>query len=262
MTLGSTPTIPEILAEISQTFPYTFPDARTRWLAEVGASDPITFPTSFANKQSVKVVASVADAGGSSPHTFSAANFGIAFSDRVLIACTCLRGNGSSGMNISAVTIGGVAAVGNDNGEFLAGGPCIGTGIFAAAVPSGTSGDVVVTWGGQSANASGLILLSVSGISTTAFAQASQVFGGSGGTSANNTINVPSNGLLIVNSGHSNGNDTTLTGVTERTALTVGTARFEVGFDNRMSSETARAISASWSGSAARGFQARSYSQG
>lgn len=261
MTLGATPTPAQILAELSQAFPYTFPDARTRWLADLGASDPIVFPTSFANKTSAKVAASVADAGGTSPHTFSSANFGLAFSDRVLIACTCLRGNAASGMNVTGVTIGGVSAVGNDNGEFLAAGPCIGTGIFAAAVPSGTSGDVVVTWSGQAANASGLILLSVSGISTTAFAQASQVFGGGGGTSAANTLDIPSNGLQIWNSGHSNTNAATFSGVTERAALTVGTAQFKVGFDNRMNSETARAVSASWSGTAARGFQGRSFAQ-
>ncbi|TIR87368.1 MAG: hypothetical protein E5X05_01335 [Mesorhizobium sp.] len=209
----------------------------------------------------IQVVASIADAGGASPHTFSGLSFGAEFSGRVLIACTCLRGNSGSGMNVSAVTIGGVSAVGTDNGEFLAGGPCIGTGVFAAAVPNGPSGDVVVTWSGQNANASGVILLSVPGISTTAFAQASQVFGGSGGTSANNTIDIPAHGILIVNEGHSNTNTAALVGVTQRATLTVGTAEFKVGFDRGMSAETGRAISASWTTNAARGFQGRSFAQ-
>ncbi|HXC39068.1 MAG TPA: hypothetical protein VN667_08975, partial [Burkholderiales bacterium] len=64
----------------------------------------------------ILVVASSADAGGSSPHTFSGLSFGPEFTGRVLVACTCLRGNGASGMNVTAVTIGGVSAVGNDNG--------------------------------------------------------------------------------------------------------------------------------------------------
>jgi hypothetical protein len=209
----------------------------------------------------ILVVASTADAGGSSPHTFSGLSFGPEFSGRVLIACTCLRGNSASGMNITAVTIGGVSATGNDNGEFLAGGPCIGTGIFAAAVPTGPSGDVVVTWSGQAANASGVVLLSVPGISTTAFAQASQVFGGSGGTSSSNTIDIPAHGILIVNEGHSNTNTAALVGVTARATLTVGTAEFKVGFDRGLASETGRTISASWTTNAARGFQGRSYTQ-
>jgi hypothetical protein len=209
----------------------------------------------------ILVVASTADAGGSSPHTFSGLSFGPEYSGRVLVACTCLRGTAASGMNVTAVTIGGVSAVGNDNGEFLAGGPCVGTGIFAAAVPNGPSGDVVVTWSGQNANASGVFLLSVPAITTTAFAQASQVFGGGGGTSASNTIDIPAHGILIVNEGHSNTNTAALVGVTQRSTLTVGTAEFKVGFDRGMPAETARAISASWTTTAARGFQGRSFTQ-
>lgn len=261
MTLGATPTPAQILAELGQPFPYTFPDARTRWLADLAASDPIVFPTSFANKQSVKVAQTVADAGGSSPHTFSAVNFGLAFPDRVLFACTCLRGNSGADLSITNVTIGGVTAAGHDNREWFGGGPAVGAGIFAAAVPNGTSGDVVVTWTGQAANAAGLILLSAAKVSTTEYAFTSNSFSG-GGTTASNTINIPTNGLLILNSVHSNTNAATLSGVTERASLTVGVAHFKVGFDNRMNLETARPISASWTTTAVRGFKAISYTQG
>lgn len=261
MTLGATPTPAEILAELAQLFPYTFPDARTRWLADLAAGDPIVFPTSFANKLSVKVVHTVADAGGSSPHTFSSCNFGLAFPDRVLVPCICLRGNGASAINITNVTVGGAATLGSDNGEFLAGGPAIGAGIFAGALASGTSGDIVVTWTGQNANAAGLILLSIAKISTTATASDGLVGSGSGGTSASGSLDIPANGILIVASSHSNTNDATLSGVTERSAINVGSGRFEVGFDNRMGIQRNRAVSASWSGNAARGFHTRSYAQ-
>lgn len=261
MTLPTVPTIPQILAEISQSLPYTFPDNRTRWLADVSSTSPITFPTSFANKQSVKVVASLADAGGSSPHTFSGLNFGLDFSDRVLIACTCLRGANNSAMNISTITIGGVSATGLDHGEFITGVGAIGAGVWSSAVPTGTSGNVVVSWSGQSANASGLILLSVSGISQTPFFQGGQTGSGSGGTSSSASFNIPSNGVMVVASAHTNTNATSFSGLTTRTSLTVGSSLLAVGFDNRLSAVSGSTISASWSGSAARGYAGQSYQQ-
>lgn len=259
MTLGATPSPAQILAELGQAFPYTFPDARTRWLADVGIADPIVFPTSFASKTSVKVVYSVADAGGGSPHTFTGVDFGPAFSDRILVACTCLRETGAAPLAISAVTIGGVSAVGDDNGEAFT--PGIGTGIFAAAVPTGISGNVVVTWSSATANAAGLILLSVAKISTTAHDSGSQAVDSGGADNASCALDIPSNGLLIASCAHTNTNNETFVGVTERASVVVGAGRLAVGFDNRMNSESNRAVSCSWTTSAARGLHARSYAQ-
>lgn len=263
MTLGSTPTIPQILAEIGKTLPYTFPDGITRWLADVASTDPIIFPTSFANKISIKVVDSIADAGGSSPHTFSGVNFGAAFTGRVLVACTCLRENGSNPLNIptNGVTIGGVTASGDDNGNAGASGPGIGAGIAAASVPTGTSGDVVVSWSSATANAAGLILLSVANMATTASDAGSAGADQTGGTGASCTLDIPASGVLIAACAHTNTNDETLTGVTERAAINVGSGRLSVGFDNRLSVQTAKSISASWSGNALFGLHARSYTQ-
>lgn len=264
MTLGATPQPADIVAELGESFPYTFPDARTRWLADVGVSSAITFPTSFANKTSVKVVATRSEAaGGGTSHTFTGVDFGAAFSGRVLVACVGLYDAASTVLDQTSVTIGGSSATGGDAGENLGSGPSCGAGVWARALNSGTSGDVVVNWSGGAADNAGLILLSVASIPQTAHDQTTGGSGGgSGGTGTGNlSLNIPSNGVLIAAVAHANNNNATMSGVTERQALNFGGARLEVGFNNRKSSQTGDTVSASWSGSTAYGMEARSYAQ-
>jgi hypothetical protein len=264
MTLGSTPTPAEIVEELGESFPYTFPDAKTRWLAEVGASDPITIPTDFSSKSSVKVIATASASASGTSHTFSGVNFGLAFSGRRLIACVGLYASGSVTLNQTSCTIGGTSTVGDDAGENLGSGPSCGAGIWAGAVASGTSGNVVINWTGGAATHAGLILLSASGgFSTTAHDEVNGATGGGSGGSNTGTksLNIPSNGILIASVMHANLNNTNLSGVTERSEITVGSGRLCVGFDNRKNSQTGDTLSASWSGSTAYGMEARSYSQ-
>jgi hypothetical protein len=263
MTLGSTPTPAEVVAELGESFPYTFPDARSRWLADVGASDGITFPTSFANKASVKVIDTATATGSSGTATFSGVDFGLAYTGRVLVACVGLYTSASGTLNQTSCTIGGTATSGDDAGENLGSGPSCGAGVWAASKSSGTSGDVVINWSGYTGSVNaGLVLLSVASISTTAHSSTSGwTGGGSGGTSDSATLNIPANGVLIAAFAHANLNNTTLTGVTERSEITIGSGRLCVGFDNRKSVQTGDSVGASWSGSTAYGGEARSYAQ-
>lgn len=224
----------------------------------------IIFGAGFSGLYDIQVVANLADAGGSSPHTFSGVNFGPDYTGRVLVACTCLRETGSAALNIptNGVTIGGVTATGDDNGNANASGPGIGAGIAAASGVSGTSGDVVVSWsGGGSTNAAGLILLSVPGISVSAFDTGAAASNQTGGTSVSCTLDIPNSGLLIAACAHTNTNDETLTGVTERASVVVGAGRLAVGFDGGLSSQTGKSVSGSWTTSAIYGLYARSYVQ-
>lgn len=93
------------------------------------------------------VVTSVASMGGGStqpnPVTFTAQNFGAAAVNRYLVAAIGLS---HSGATVTSVTIGGISAtsiINNDNGAVHAT-------LWAALVPTGTSGDVTVTSSGGS----------------------------------------------------------------------------------------------------------------
>lgn len=265
MTLGSTPSPAQIVAELGEGFPFTFPGADSRWLAEVGASDPVIFPTSFANKTSIKIedIDTTTGSGGSA--TFTGVDFGVNYIQRTLIACVGLYANAAVALNQVSCTIGGFSAVGNDSGEFLAGGPSVGAGVWVDSAPIGTSGNVTINWTGYSGSVNaGLVLLSACNMSTSTFDHtASWNGGGSGGSSTGNSLlDIPANGILIAAIAHGNTNNTSLGGVAEQTEFTFGGARLCVGFANRKGAQSDDAVSASWSGSTAYGGEARSYVQG
>jgi hypothetical protein len=203
----------------------------------------------------ISVVDSVSAGGASSPKTFSGVNFGQDYVGRLLVACIVLRGNAASAVDQTAVTIGGVSATGSDAGSFAGGGPACGCGLWYAS-PGGASGDVVVTWTGQAASACGLILLSVPLVSLPAF----DTDGALGVlTSATGSLDIPAGGTLIVAVAHANTNDASMTNVTKRTELDIASASIVVGYDQQMSSDTGRSVSASWSGPVPAGLQAGSF---
>jgi hypothetical protein len=78
-------------------------------------------------------------------YTFSTKAFGAARSDRTIIAVAGQAAAGASPIAFSSATIGGVAATlikdyaPNQTNDY-------GTAIFGALVPTGTTGDIVVTW--------------------------------------------------------------------------------------------------------------------
>ncbi|MBZ9922596.1 hypothetical protein LB579_33615, partial [Mesorhizobium sp. BR1-1-7] len=105
MTLGSSPTPAQVVAELGLTFPYTFPDARTRWLADVGTSDSITFPTSFASKTALKIPHISGPTGVSTSHTVTGVNFGPVYTNRRLLVYVIAHGKNSGISTPTDVTI-------------------------------------------------------------------------------------------------------------------------------------------------------------
>lgn len=78
--------------------------------------------------------------------TFSGVSFGTATADRLVIVGVGMTA--TSLATISSVTIGGVTATSIVEKPHNAGGVYVHSGIFIAAVPTGATGDIVVTWSG------------------------------------------------------------------------------------------------------------------
>lgn len=150
------------------------------------------------------------DTADNSTYTFSAVNFGTASSDRKIIVAVSGRtlDGSSSGNVITSVTIGGVSATisvqAQNSGNTQ--------GIAIAAVPTGTSGDVVVVFSETMTNAD-IATYSTTGISSNvAF---------STGTSTANpltaNIDVPAGGIAVALAKSDDGTATaTWAGLTER----------------------------------------------
>jgi len=83
----------------------------------------------------------------STTKTWSAVDFGAAVAGRVIIVATGAWdvNTGATGDHITSATIGGVSAT--INVQLGNSGNAQDTGIFSAVVPTGTSGDVVITYG-------------------------------------------------------------------------------------------------------------------
>ena len=80
--------------------------------------------------------------------TFSAMSFGTAADNRRLSACVQWDNDGGNTRTISSLTIGGVAATVHQVANSSATDNKVNVAIASASVPTGTSGDVVVTWSG------------------------------------------------------------------------------------------------------------------
>lgn len=129
---------------------------------------------------------SATNSGNTSPYTFAAQNFGTAHADRFIIACIEVRGTGPT--TVSNVTIGGVAAtvvsqpVGNGNVAAIA----------IAAVPTGTSGNVVFSVDGSPLRAALQLYRAVGIDSSTPYDTATSVADPPSGS-----LDVPAGGFAI-----------------------------------------------------------------
>lgn len=156
------------------------------------------------------------DAGGSSTITFSTVNFGTAASNRIIIAMVTVTSTAATG-----VTIGGVTAV--KEAEEATG--VSGLQIWRAAVPSGTSGSIVITAGISMTNA---IILVGQATNITAAAVSNGHFTSSTSDPLSfGTITVPSTGFgiaAIYNTGPSIGTWANATSQYELDGASAGSA--------------------------------------
>jgi len=124
-------------------------------------------------------------------YTFSSQSIGAADSDRYIICCVAWRA--SADTTLSSVSIGGVAATLLANNVNVSGGETSGTCIAVAAVPSGTTGDVVVTIGATALRC-GIALYRAVGLGTPTVPHDTLT---SDADSPTGTIDIPNNGLCI-----------------------------------------------------------------
>lgn len=166
-------------------------------------------------------------------YTFSSQNLGTAASDRyIIVAASCRKADPAA--TLSSATIGGVSATiihqSTRGGNTVA--------LFAAAVPTGTTGDIVVTW------STGVLRCGIGAYRVTG-SDATTYHDRDVGTEVNNpiaTIDVPAGGFAIA-AGYNAGNTTaTWSGVTEDYDTTVESNNYTGASDTFGSAQTDLAI--------------------
>lgn len=148
-------------------------------------------------------------------YTFAAQNFGAAAADRYLVVVIQSRKGGAS-TTITGVTIGGITATevvqrtNNVTNTDVAG-------IFIAAVPTGTSGDVVITFGAGMARC-GISLFRGTGMNPTPYDTDSSV-----ASDPTCTLNIPADGAAVAGGITAASSSAAWTGLTERSDAVIET---------------------------------------
>jgi hypothetical protein len=172
-------------------------------------------------------------------YTFAACAFGKAAPTRYVVVIAWHADTTTNpGLAPTCTIAGGAAtrieAASTGTGE----GPAIGVAIFVRAVPTGTSGDVVVTWG--SAQLQGIVVLRVVGYDLSAAHQTRNSMLPATGTT---TIGVPSRGLLIAGSGRRNPDLSAIAfGGVRRRGSDIVQARRDWGWDHRVAVASAHSV--------------------
>lgn len=109
--------------------------------AHSATSPSVSIPSGTASTLDYRDVA--VDPGNLSTYSFPGLNFGAAASGRYVIAAIAWRSAGTTN-DISSVTIGGVTATSLERARNTGGGNLSACDLFIAAVPTGTTGEVVV----------------------------------------------------------------------------------------------------------------------
>ena len=175
-------------------------------------------------------------------HTHSSISFGTAASRRRIIVCLAHRGNGIGGQpaNVTSMTIGGVTAtkiVEKNNAPD----PTVFCAIWIANVPTGTSGNIVITYQFNSAEST-ICVYEAQNLNSSS-ATDTEVPGFS--APATLSVNVAARGIIV---GHAyavltlTGSGATWTGLTENFDALVGTERQTTASIAVTGAETPRAI--------------------
>lgn len=160
---------------------------------------------------------SAGDSSNATTYTFSSQSLGDAASDRVIVVQAAGSSTGTGG--VASLTIGGVSATLID--EQATSNPADTTSMWYAEVPTGTTGDVVVTFNALNARC-GIGLWRLTGVTVTPYDTGKDTDPATSGANpvASTTIDVETGGIIIASAYSSNSGTTTpptyaWTGITE-----------------------------------------------
>lgn len=247
MSLSATPTLPEILDEVDETLPHTFPSTKTNWLY---GGPPLVFPTSFANKTRIKLLDTQELSSPGTTVNFTGMDCGDTTTGRMLYAVIGLVGTSGSSHTVAAQpAINGVGATADaawsthTNGQ-----TCI---VSVAGLNDtttlGLNGSAqLVTSGGTVTTAFCAFFAAYDTEQTSPTHRHSGSTGTSRVTTIANAVNVPARGQIMSAIMNRRTEDVSVTGVEKRHQFTVGTGSLVIGYDSLQSLNASKTISFSW----------------
>lgn len=144
----------------------------------------------------ITYITSLSNSGGTS--TFSTASIGTASSDRYVVAIAGTYNNGSD-FTTTGLTFDGNAAteiVKSATGS-IGDGTSIG-GMYGRLITSGTTSDIVVSWGGTASNGVVLHIFTITGLSSTSpVATAQSHSAGASSSALNANVNTSADGVVL-----------------------------------------------------------------
>lgn len=174
-------------------------------------------------------------------YTFSSVSFGTEASDRVTIVGFASRAN-ASGRTINSVTINGVSATYANIGSFTDASNSDFAAIYYADNPTGTTGDVVITFNAAMLRCSLQVFRMVGHLSSAPY----DIAADNTGDPLDGNVNVVAGGAAIgvVNVQGGGGTGNAWTGLTESVdAVLTGSHQWSTAFDTFVAAETPRDIS-------------------
>lgn len=247
MSLSATPTLPEILDEVDETLPHTFPSTKTNWLY---GGPPLVFPTSFANKTRIKLLDTQEVSSPGSTVNFTGMDCGDTTTGRMLYAVIGLVGTSGGSHSVSAQpTINGVGATADAAwSTHTDGNTCI---VSVAGLNDTTT--LGLNGSAQLVTADGTITTAFCALfaayDTEQLSPAHRHAGTTGTslvTSIANAVNVPARGQILSAIMTRHTEVVSLSGLENRHQFTVGTGSLVIGYDSLQSLDASKNVSFSW----------------
>ncbi len=177
-------------------------------------------------------------------YSFSSQNFGTASAGRHILIGTA--GQAGSAAAVSAVTLGGVSA----SQVFSVSSSTVTVAFWIAAVPTGTSGTVAITWAAQRARCAVVVWALTGLLSTTAIDTGSEINSGTGALNDNVDVNAEGVCLAMAYDAGTGSRNWSWSGLSEVVDTTFASGRSYTGASaNFASGQSGLAVQATPSGS-------------